>query len=509
MQDIITRVNPLNRATLIGKLRYYLLDRYYNRTLQLILITAAIALTLAATFMFREVDAGANPILGMALLAPIVAVAGFLLLYHNMHLSILPFMALSLLFWEGVNVGGGTKISFLFILILVWLVIWFLKMLLVEKKITIAPAAPNKLAWAFILATIISYFWAWGFVDPIVKPLYDSRFNPRTMTLIMFIISPLTFMFIATHVRSINVIRWFVIGFLATGLPFAYLQNTWQGLPGLINWQGQYPVWLIAIALGQVLYNQNLKLWLKALMLVMIGWWVYNQLGLGLSWLSGWVPTIFVIVFLMFNFSKRIFFLLVLLAVGWVIANASLLEANFARETEESGDTRELAWSTALEYTSRHLLFGMGPAGYAFYYALDNWPANFSHNNYIDIIAQTGLVGFTLFVSMWIAICWSAWQTYRLVPKHGFRGALAASLFACMVVVMIIMMLGDWVTPFTYTQGLFGINYTIWAWMLAGLTIALRYETLNAMKAEREAQELNALTAPAQPVNAMLPAWLR
>jgi hypothetical protein len=44
---------------------------------------------------------------------------------------------------------------------------------------------------------------------------------------------------------------------------------------------------------------------------------------------------------------------------------------------------------------------------------------------------------------------------------------------------MVIMMLGDWVIPFTYTQGLGGINYTIWPWLIQGIGMALYFESRN------------------------------
>jgi hypothetical protein len=37
---------------------------------------------------------------------------------------------------------------------------------------------------------------------------------------------------------------------------------------------------------------------------------------------------------------------------------------------------------------------------------------------------------------------------------------------------MIVMALGDWVTPFTYTQTVAGIAYTIQHWLWAGMAIA-------------------------------------
>jgi O-antigen ligase len=120
----------------------------------------------------------------------------------------------------------------------------------------------------------------------------------------------------------------------------------------------------------------------------------------------------------------------------------------------------------------------MGPAGYHFYFSLRiNGFYQLSHNNYVDIVAQTGIVGSVFFVWMWLAMGWMTWRMYRSVPRQGFRYGLAISLVAAYCVSIVTMMLGDWITPFPYTQTLAGIDYTIWHWMMAGLTVALYYES--------------------------------
>jgi O-antigen ligase len=140
--------------------------------------------------------------------------------------------------------------------------------------------------------------------------------------------------------------------------------------------------------------------------------------------------------------------------------------------------TRSEAWDRVFMLIQEHPLLGMGPAGYHFYFtaSIDGF-YQLSHNNYIDIIAQTGFVGFVFYAWMWLAMGWITWRMYRTVPRQGFRYGLAVSLVAAYFVSLATMMLGDWITPFPYTQTLAGIDYTIWHWMMAGLTVALYYES--------------------------------
>jgi O-antigen ligase len=143
------------------------------------------------------------------------------------------------------------------------------------------------------------------------------------------------------------------------------------------------------------------------------------------------------------------------------------------------------AGNFTIDIANQHFLFGTGPTGYYFYMKayLKDW-FQLSHNNYVDIYAQTGIFGFITYLLVWGSIGWTVWRTYRLVPKSGFEGGLAVSLVAVFLITMIIMMLGDWVTPFTYTQTMRGLSYTIWPWLWAGLAIALNHLTRQSQKLE-------------------------
>ncbi len=103
-----------------------------------------------------------------------------------------------------------------------------------------------------------------------------------------------------------------------------------------------------------------------------------------------------------------------------------------------------------------------GPAGYEYYFHAYGYydsavgTADLSHNNYIDIVAQTGVTGFALWIALWAAQGWMVWKLFRKRIDDPFLSALKYSLIVCYPAILMSMMLGDWVTPFPYTQTLAG-----------------------------------------------------
>jgi len=250
-----------------------------------------------------------------------------------------------------------------------------------------------------------------------------------------------------------------------------------------LNARGQFPTWFIAFAFGQVLFNGSLRWYIKLVLLGGMAIWAQITLGLGLGWLSGWLPVVLVLGLLLVLYSRKLTAVFFLCIVVWGVFNTSFLNKTFGAEQSESGNTRSIAWSRALGVVGKHLLFGAGPAGYEYYFHAYGYydsgvgTADLSHNNYIDIIAQTGVVGFTLWILLWAGQGWMIWKLFRKRIDDPFFSALRYSLVVCYPAILLSMMLGDWVTPFPYTQTLAGIDYTIWAWMISGVSIALYYFT--------------------------------
>jgi O-antigen ligase len=188
---------------------------------------------------------------------------------------------------------------------------------------------------------------------------------------------------------------------------------------------------------------------------------------------------------LVFFYSRRLFLVLLICAGTYYVTQKAFVSSTLDEESTVSGETRLGAWDQVLTLTSRHYLFGTGPAGYQFYFSTyQGYMYQLSHNNYIDILAQTGVYGFSMFILFWLSTTFMAIKLFFALPKkNDFIHALGLTLIAFNAAIYVTMMLGDWITPFTYTQGLAGIDYDIWPWMMTGLTVALYYE-IQKQKAE-------------------------
>ena len=475
------------RATIIGKLRYYFLERNYSLTIRVGLISLCLLLTMLSAVLFKDTQLiGTDFISG---LMPTLVMAGLtaaIIAYSSMEKGLLTILVVSTVLSDGLNTGTGTKVTFTFILLYLMLGVWLFRMLVVERRIRAVPAPANKFGIAFIIVVIISFFWSGLFVDPRVSYLFQDRLLPRLMTAMVMIISVGTYFLFASQIRSLGAMRFFVWWFIVLGAIFLLLHLSGMGIPSPLNARGQFPTWVGALALGQALFNSSLKWWHRGVLLAIVLGWFYVVLGLGISWLSGWLPLLVVTAILLLLRSRRLFAVLMIVVALAGAANFEELQEAFTAENEESGGTRVEAWAEALDLTGQHFLFGTGPAGYAFYYATYGFRANFSHNNYVDLITQTGIVGFITFIIFWILITAQSWRLHQIsrinFEKGDFYRTLAASLLAANCSTLVTMMLGDWVTPFTYTQGLGGIDYTIWSWMIAGLTTASYHEVLRETK---------------------------
>lgn len=138
--------------------------------------------------------------------------------------------------------------------------------------------------------------------------------------------------------------------------------------------------------------------------------------------------------------------------------------------------TRLEAWRVLAEIVKVNPISGLGPANYYWYtplFPVLGWYVSFSsHNQYVDIVAQTGLLGLACFL-------WFAWGVGRLgwrlrarVPEgfaqvyvYGALGGLAGTLVAGL--------LADWVLLFVYNIGLKGFRASVLGWLFLGGLVAV------------------------------------
>ena len=207
---------------------------------------------------------------------------------------------------------------------------------------------------------------------------------------------------------------------------------------------------------------------MRAVLLIYVTGWIYWGFWLRTSWLSGWAPVFAAAAVVAFLRSKKLFvFLMVAVVVG---AGGYYWRTSFEAETAESGTTRLAAYAVNWRVTGKHLLFGTGPSGYASYY-MSYFPTEgmATHSNYLDVIAQTGIVGSFFILWFFGAQAWGGYTFWRkLKGRGGFAESLSAAVLAGTVGSFLAMGLGDWLLPFAYTQGIVGFDGAVINWMFMG-----------------------------------------
>jgi O-antigen ligase len=454
--------------SLIGQLRYQLFERHYIYTLRISLVVTTVLLTLITVILFNEIG-----LFGLVLVAGVGALCAMVVVYNYLDRAVFLLLITTTIADPPLERDMTTTLLLLLLLVGIWL----FRLVLIERSFhSVRPALPNKIVVLFAVVVVISFLWSNTYVDLRVSYLQNDKLLPRIVTALVMILSPVAMLLFGNAMRTAGDLKrviWYFIGYSTLPMMARILAVE---LPSNFNMGGQLSVWASVFALGQVLFNHELNRYARLALVGVIAGWAYVQISLGITWLSGWVPLALGAIILIFLRSRAAFVVVLVIAAVFALTNSDFFQQVFAAETEESGETRVQAGAYALQVAHDHFLFGTGPAGYYFYLTVYvGGLFQLSHNNYLDIYAQTGIFGFAAWLALWGAVGWTVWRAYRAAPPRGFLGGLAASLMAIYPITLLIMMLGDWVTPFTYTQTMRGFSYTIWPWLWAGMAIALNY----------------------------------
>jgi O-antigen ligase len=128
-------------------------------------------------------------------------------------------------------------------------------------------------------------------------------------------------------------------------------------------------------------------------------------------------------------------------SAGWLPASATQRIAGFTEDFSGFGDMRgavindenfpvveRLAhWQAAVGMATRHPWLGVGFGNYAAAYpnfALINWPLalGHAHNYYLNLLAETGVVGLTAYIIMGAGVIRLTYQRIRCAPSPVERG---------------------------------------------------------------------------------------
>jgi O-antigen ligase len=456
---------------------FYILDKSRDKLLRWAvvvgLILASAGLGKLATRDIRLIN--------IALVGMIAVLAGIVVYkagrFEYSMLALIP-VAAAMNFLK-LRASGESQIAGSMMLTMVLIGFWFVQLLAPGDRSRLKPSALNLPVLLFIAINVVSLFWANLLRDPLVK-IWATFPLVQLAALAVNILLPLLALLVFNKIHDVKMLRWLVGLMLAAGTfvivailfdldLFRYYEHGHRGL---------FPTWVGLFAYGLVLFHRRLPWWLKLPLIVLLAGWVYHAFLLNTAWLSGWLPLAFGCGILTFLYSKRLTLALLLIAVAVMVTNYGwFYEHIYVANVQEGSNRRPDLWEKNLRLVSRHPLLGVGPAGYAPYYRTYHpEDARSTHNNYFDVLGQTGLIGFAVFLWIWGAALRAANRTrLALKGRGGFTETYANVALAGILAAVFAMMLGDWTLPFAYNQGIIGFDNAVYTWIFTGGLFSLQH----------------------------------
>ncbi len=391
-----------------------------------------------------------------------------------------PVLGFVLMIFGGMSLPdvGPKNINMPMVMVAVMFVIWLGDMLVIQRKVRFAASRTMLPLLFFLFISILAFgmgqFSWFGFTQ-------NAPLDAQIGGLAVVILSLLAFLLVANQVNDIKwlqVLTWFFIG-------IGSLHVIVRVVPGLgvVNQAvfraqaigGVFWAWFPSLVFSQILVNHRLRPGLKIFLSLMLLGGLYIGLGQTYDWKSGWVPQLLGIATIVALYSWRLgLFLAVLGAYPTFVLIADALVAD-----DYSVSTRIEAWLILREIVKVNPVLGLGFANYYWYtplFPIRGFAVRFnSHNNFVDIIAQTGLVGLGIFLWFFFELGRVGMRLIHRVPA-GFPRAYVYGALGGLVATLAAAMLGDWVLPFVYNIGFSGVRTGILAWIFLGGLVAL--ETL-------------------------------
>lgn len=405
--------------------------------------------------------------------AAILGLVGFFLLSENLGLGVLGILLTAGFSPLTIPTGTASRIPDSMVVTILVAVVWVARMLVVNKRFALVRSPTNVPILAWCAVVVISLFWSMSFRDPQVI-IWDSFPFVQMASAVLMVALPAAYLLVANQVRKewqlqIMALLMVVLGIISVVLYFLHSQIHFFNRLGLTY------MWAAGISLALGLFDKRLWLWVRALLIGHAAAWVVWGFFMNISWVAGWLPGLFCMGLLVLMRSRKLVLLAIPIVVVAVLMNLSYFQDRFTDENNESGITRLAAWRVNWRVTGEHVLFGTGPGGYAAYY-MTYFPheAMATHNNYLDILAQTGAIGLGVILWLFASIFWQGFLLYRRLRGRGdFLEAMANVGLAGAAACALIMAFGDWLLPFAYTQTIAGFDYAVFNWIFMGTIVAI------------------------------------
>jgi O-antigen ligase len=422
------------------------------------------------------------------ILAPI-GLAALLILLHRPILG-LPVLIVAALLGP-LAIGTGTEVSLNLAALLVpaLFIVWLLSRMR-EHHIRFLPSRTTRPLILFLLLAMLSIFIGNVLWDPMV-PKSDRLIIVQFAQWGLFAFSAFAFWLAGHLIRQEVWLRRLTATFLIVGGALAIIRmlpggaTLLESVATLALTRASFWALLTAQAAGQLLFNRDLsrpwRIYLIVILVAVLLFAFFDQRDVTSIWM-GVAAALGVLLWLRLpKWRWLVVAALVAMTLSGVLFDAIYSFAGGDAEWELSGGSRLALTGRVIEVSMRNPITGIGPAAYRAYGAAQPLvygrayylvPVINSHNNYVDIFSQTGIVGLVLFLWFMIELLRVAWKLHTRY-RDGFAGAYVRSMLAIWFSIMVIMALLDWFLPFVYNVGFPGFQASVLIWMFLGGLVML------------------------------------
>lgn len=449
------------------------------RNLLLILFwTGMLGMTALFGFIIPMVD---DWMIVAAFIAFLAGIAFTVYLMNNLHLGFYILIGGALFFPYELGTGSQTGLNIAIMMVIYMFGLWVFKMVVIEQNIKVFPSRPMLPLILFVISVTFSFFMGqlrWF-------PTNGAPLRAQIGGLAVFYLSALAFIVFSQLIPNIRVLKqvhWFFVlcasGFLLfivflTVVPPSLAAAVGSWLPisaaGSMLW-----VWIPAFVFSQLIYNRKLNLLVRLALAVVLLAFLYSRFieSSGRNWTSGWLPGFVAIVTILLIGSPRYGVALGMVGGIGILLNWALVSSQvMGGDNVYSLDTRVEAWVVLAKIIMVNPITGFGPANYYWYTHLHNILGYFvpfnSHNNYVDIIAQAGIIGLGFYFWFMFEVGRLGYSIYLKLPE-GFAKVFALGCLGGLAGVLVGGMFGDWVLPFVYNVRLAGFRASMLPWLFFG-----------------------------------------
>lgn len=439
------------------------LDRHRLLCWQLLIVGGALFLSMALPIV--------APRRFLPLLAALVLAApGFLTLQRYRGIGLILILLSLVLPFNGPS---GSNATMAVVAMLVGL--WLLDVISFKRRITIFKSPTLLPLLCLVVISILSFgmgqlpWYAFG---------QTATMGAQVGGLAIVLLSAAAFLLVAGQVRSLSLLEGMVWVFLAIS---AVHVAAWlvPGLDRLIKpWYygviagSLFWTWGAILAFSQAMFNQRLRWPWRLALLLLAMLIIYIGYALNGDWKSGWVPPVIGIATIA---ALRYWPWPLALAPFAMIPAARIIETLIESDAYSYG-TRVDAWLIVLEISKANPLLGLGFANYNAYtplFPIRGYAVRFnSHSQYVDLIAQQGVLGLICFLWFFAAVAWVGWRLRNRV-QNGFAKAYVYGALGGVAATLVAAALGDWVLPFFYNVGMNGFRSSVLSWIFLGGLVAL------------------------------------